>query len=56
MATIIATQNFNATEPSTKIEQLVNEETLLQILKELKKLNFQMTLMTDEEINNTEVD
>lgn len=55
MTTIIATKNFNVIEPSTKNDQRLNQELLLKIIRELKKLNIQMSLMTDEEIQNMEI-
>ena len=54
--TIIATETFNDTAPSTKTEQGFNQQVLGDILKELKKLNIQMSLMTDEEIQNMEIE
>lgn len=53
--TIIASETFNNTIPSTKTEQNFTQQVLEDILKELKKLNIQMSLMTDEEIQNTEI-
>ena len=56
MTTIIATQNFNETEPSSRIEQIATKDVLGKILKELQKLNIQMEIATDEEITNQEIE
>jgi hypothetical protein len=56
MTTIIATETFNDTAPSTRTEQHLTQEVLEDILKELKKLNIQMSIMTDEEIQNQEIE
>jgi len=56
MTTIIATENFNVTEPSSKLEQTLNQEMLEKILKELKKLNLHMSFLTDEVIKDAEVE
>ena len=63
MAIVMATQNLRADgdvseEGGVKKMNVtnVNQEQLLgDILKELKKLNFHMSLMTDTTISNQEV-
>ena len=56
MPTIIAQQNFNVTEPSSRVEQEFTQQVLLKILRELKKINIYNALAQDEEIENTEID
>ena len=56
MTTIIATENFNVTEPSSRVEQEFNQQVLLKILRELKKINIYNALAQDEEVENTEIE
>lgn len=63
MAVVLATQNLRAdgdisTEGGVEKMNVVDvstEDLLMNILKELKKMNLHLSLMTDVDIKNTEV-
>lgn len=56
MPTIIANQTFNDTIPSSQLEQQITQEVLIDILKELKKLNINVSIMSDNEITDQELE